>query len=79
MIYSFRKGLALPGIIHNIITDIMETVYTVHEVSKMLKIHYRKILDEIALGRLLAFKVGLKYRVLESSLMEYFQDNKVEK
>ena len=57
----------------------MEAVYTAMEVSKLLKIHYRKILDEIALGRLLAFKVGRQYRVLESSLMEYFQDNKVEK
>ena len=57
----------------------METVYTVHEVSKIIKIHYRKVLDEIVLGRLLAFKVGRQYRVLESSLMEYFQDNKVEK
>ena len=57
----------------------MESVYTVHEVSKMMKINYRKVLDEITLGRLLAFKVGRQYRVLESSLMEYFQDNKVEK
>ena len=57
----------------------MESVYTVHEVSKMMKINYRKVLDEIVLGRLLAFKVGRQYRVLESSLMEYFQDNKVEK
>ena len=45
----------------------------------MMKINYRKVLDEITLGRLLAFKVGRQYRVLESSLMEYFQDNKVEK
>ena len=57
----------------------MESVYTAHEVSKMMKINYRKVLDEITLGRLLAFKVGRQYRVLESSLMEYFQDNKVEK
>ena len=57
----------------------METVYTVHEVSKMMRVNYRKVLDEIVLGRLLAFKVGRQYRVLESSLREYFQDNKVEK
>ena len=61
------------------LNKIMESVYTVHEVSKIIKIHYRKVLDEIVLGRLLAFKVGRQYRVLESSLMEYFQDNKVEK
>ena len=57
----------------------METVYTAMEVSKLLKIHYRRVLDEIALGRLSAFKIGKQYRVLESSLGAYILDNKVEK
>ena len=48
------------------------------EVSKLLKIHYRKLLDEITLGRLSAFKVGKQYRILESSLAAYIHDNKVE-
>ena len=57
----------------------MEAVYTAMEASKLLKVHYRSILDEIALGRLSAFKVGKQYRVLESSLERYIQDNNVEK
>ena len=57
----------------------MEAVYTAMEVSKMLKINYRRVLDEITLGRLSAFKVGKQYRVTQSSLSSYIQDNKVEK
>ena len=57
----------------------MEAVYTAMEVSKLLKIHYRKLLDEITLGRLSAFKIGKQYRVLESSLDRYIQDNTIEK
>ena len=56
----------------------MEAVYTAMEVSKLLKIHYRTLLDEITLGRLSAFKVGKQYRVTESSISSYIQDNKVE-
>ena len=56
----------------------MEAVYTAMEVSKLLKIHYRGVLDEITLCRLSAFKVGKQYRILESSLSRYIQDNKVE-
>ena len=56
----------------------MEAVYTAMEVSKLLKIHYRKLLDELTLGRLSAFKVGKQYRVTESSISSYIQDNKVE-
>ena len=56
----------------------MEAVYTALEVSKLLKVHYRMVLDEITLGRLSAFKVGKQYRVTESSISSYIQDNKVE-
>ena len=57
----------------------MEAVYTAMEVSKLLKIHYRGILDEITLGRLSAFKVGKQYRVTESSLARYIQENTIER
>ena len=57
----------------------MEAVYTAMEVSKLLKINYRKLLDEITLKRLSAFKVGKQYRVLESSLIRYIEDNTIEK
>ena len=56
----------------------MDRVYTVMEASKLLKVNYRKLLDEITLCRLSAFKVGKQYRILESSLASYIQDNKVE-
>ena len=57
----------------------MEAVYTAMEVSKLLKIHYRGILDEITLCRLSAFKVGKQYRILESSLSRYIQENTIER
>ena len=57
----------------------METIYTVHEISEMIKINYRKVLDEITTGRLTAVKIGRQYRVTESSLAQYLQDNAVEK
>jgi len=57
----------------------MEAVYTAMEVSKLLKIHYRGVLDEITLCRLSAFKVGKQYRVTESSLARYIQDNTIER
>ena len=57
----------------------MEAVFTAMEASKLLKINYRKLLDEITLKRLTAFKVGKQYRVTQSSLSSYIQDNKVEK
>ena len=57
----------------------MEAVYTAMEVSKLLKIHYRGVLDEITLGRLSAFKVGKQYRVTESSISSYIQDNTIER
>ena len=57
----------------------MEMVYTAMEVSKLLKIHYRGVLDEITLCRLSAFKVGKQYRILESSLSRYIQENTIER
>ena len=57
----------------------MESVYTALEVSKLLKIHYRSVLDEITLGRLSAFKIGKQYRILESSLSRYIQENTIER
>ena len=57
----------------------MEAIYTAMEVSKLLKVNYRSVLDEITLKRLSAFKVGKQYRVTQSSLSSYIQDNKVEK
>tara|TARA_B100001250_G_C19685288_1_gene737770 strand:- start:524 stop:709 length:186 start_codon:yes stop_codon:yes gene_type:complete len=57
----------------------METVYTATEVSKLLKINYRKILDEITIGRLKACKIGKQYRVTKSNLKQYLEDNTVER
>ena len=57
----------------------MDRVYTVMEASKLLKVNYRKLLDEITLCRLSAFKVGKQYRILESSLSRYIQENTIER
>jgi len=55
----------------------MNTLYTPHEIAKLMKVNYRKVLDEILLGRLIAFQIGRQYRVTERSLITYLNDKKV--
>ena len=56
----------------------MDKVMTVRLIADYLQIHRRKVYDEIALGKLTAFKIGRQYRVMYDSLMEYVRLNKVE-
>ena len=56
----------------------MDKVMTVRQIADYLQIHHRKVLDEIAIGKIPAFKIGRQYRVLYESLMEYVRLNKVE-
>ena len=49
----------------------MDQIFTVQEVAKIIKINYRKVLDEIMIGNLMAFKIGRQYRISESQLLTY--------
>lgn len=51
----------------------MEELLTVNEVSKYLKINYRKVLDMIALGELVAYKIGGVYRVSTYAIHKYLE------
>ncbi len=55
----------------------MNTFYTPTEISKMLKVHYQKILELIALGKLEAYKIDGSYRISSYSLNKYLLSVKV--
>jgi excisionase family DNA binding protein len=50
---------------------------TPSEVSDILKVNYRKVLDLIILGKLEALKIGRQYRIPESSILTFLRNNKV--
>ena len=55
----------------------MTEYYSPIELSKMLKIHYRKVLELIAFGKLEAYKIGGSYRISDYSLNKYLMSVKV--
>ena len=52
---------------------------TPSEVSDILKINYRKVLDMILLGDISAIKIGRQYRIDKCDLLEYLNNNKVQR
>jgi len=50
---------------------------TPFEVSDILNIHYRKVLELILLGSLPAFQVGRQYRINRLELDNYLSKNRV--
>ncbi len=54
----------------------MNRLYTVQEVSEILSVGYRKVLDLIALGELSAFKIGIKYLIAPHELEKFLQSHK---
>ena len=50
---------------------------TPSEVSDILKVNYRKVLDLILRGKLEAIKIGRQYRIPESSILTFLRNNKV--
>ena len=52
---------------------------TPSEVSDILKINYRKVLDMILLGDISAIKIGRQYRIVKSDLLEYLNNNKIQR
>lgn len=55
----------------------MDNFYTPTEISKILKVHYQKILELIALGKLEAYKIDGSYRISSYSLNKYLLSVKV--
>ncbi len=51
--------------------------YTPKELSKLLKVSYRTILDLIHMGKLSAFRVGKLYLISECNLLKYENENNV--
>ena len=51
-------------------------IYTPLEVAKILKTGYRKVLKEITLGKLEAFKIGPHFRITEEQLNIYIRAQK---
>lgn len=56
-----------------IVEPMLDSFYTVAEVSQMLKVHPNTVRSMIKSGELQAEKVGLGYRISRSSLEERFQ------
>ena len=50
---------------------------TPSEVSELLNINYRKVLEMIILGELPSYQIGRQYRVDYSELKAYLSKNKV--
>jgi len=57
----------------------MEQLYTVQEVSIILKVGYRSVLQQINTGKLSAYLVAHSYRIPESSVMKFLDINKVQR
>lgn len=55
----------------------MDTFHTPKEISNTLKIHYRKVLELIALGKLEAYKIDGSYRISSYGLNKYLLSVKV--
>ncbi|MCH8272922.1 MAG: helix-turn-helix domain-containing protein [Candidatus Marinimicrobia bacterium] len=60
------------------ISTIGEKFYSPIELSEMLNVSYRKVLDLILLGELSAYRIGGVYRVSQDDLNRYLQSSKVE-
>jgi len=56
---------------------IQSQLLTPSEVSDILKVNYRKVLDLILMGKLEAIKIGRQYRIPESSILTFLRNNKV--
>ena len=52
---------------------------TPSEVSDILKINYRKVLDMILLGDISAIKIGRQYRIEKCDLLDYSKNNKIQR
>lgn len=56
--------------------DEIEKIYTVKEVSEILKVHFQTILGYIKDGKLKAMKIGKGYRISQKDLDKFLEDSK---
>lgn len=56
----------------------MEKIYTVDDVSTILKIHFQTILKLLREKTLKGFKVGREWRITEQDLKEFIEKGKSE-
>lgn len=56
----------------------LDSFLTPKEVSKILKVNYRKVLDLIAEGELKAYRVGRMFRIPRHELQRYLRSVRVE-
>jgi excisionase family DNA binding protein len=57
----------------------MDLIYTPQEVAMRLKIGYRAVLVLINSGKLGAYQVANRFRITESSVLQYLNAHKVAK
>ena len=55
-----------------------ENFYSASDLSTMLNVSYRKVLDLILLGKLNAYRIGGVYRVSKDDLDRYLQSARVD-
>ena len=48
-----------------------------HQVANILSINYRKVLDLINMKKLPAIKIERQYRIKESDLYSFIEDNRI--
>jgi len=55
----------------------MDNLISPEDVSKILSINYRKVLELILRGQLKAYKIGRQYKLQETDILEFLSNNKV--
>ena len=54
----------------------MTPLLKIPQVASLLRISYRQVLMRIAKGELPAFRLGNSYRIAETDLKQYLEDNR---
>jgi excisionase family DNA binding protein len=57
----------------------MDMIYTTEEISKILKVHFKTILNLIKRGDLTGRKVGNQWRFTQTDIDNFLNKNKVKK
>ena len=57
----------------------MDNIYTVEQVSEMIKMHPKTIQRYIREGKIKAKKVGKSWRITEDNLTEFLKKNSIRK
>ena len=55
----------------------VDMIYTPKEVAKILKVSEQVIAEELKSGNLLGFRVGRQWRIAETALKAYIEENTI--